>query len=214
MGLWTDRVLPRVVDYALRTPEVNARRARTLAGLSGRVLEIGFGSGLNLAFYPGAVERVLAVEPSDLAWRLAEPRLASPGTPAVERVGLDGARLPVPDASVDAVVSTFTLCTVPAVEAALSEIRRVLRPGGRLHFLEHGRAPEESVRRWQDRLQPLQSRLIGGCRLDRPIDQLVVGAGLEMVELTTEYGDGPRPFSYLYRGRAARGDPPGPARPG
>jgi ubiquinone/menaquinone biosynthesis C-methylase UbiE len=202
MGLWTDRILPRLVDRALRTPEVNARRASTLAGLSGRVLEIGFGSGLNLPFYPKGVERVLAVEPSDLAWRLAEPRRAA-GTPPVERVGLDGARLPVPDASVDAVVSTFTLCTVPEAETALAEIRRVLRPGGRLHFLEHGRAPEESVRRWQARLQPLQSRMFGGCRLDRRIDRLVAGAGLEMVELTTEYGDGPRPFSYLYRGRAA-----------
>ncbi|HZA72377.1 MAG TPA: class I SAM-dependent methyltransferase [Propionibacteriaceae bacterium] len=201
MGLWTDRLLPRVVDRALRTPEVNARRARTLAGLSGRVLEIGFGSGLNLRHYPADVQQVLAVEPSDLAWQLAQPRIGK-STPPVERVGLDGARLPVPDASVDAVVSTFTLCTVPEVEAALAEIRRVLRPGSKLHFLEHGRAPEESVRRWQRRLQPLQSRVLGGCRLDRRIDDLVTAAGLEMVELTTEYGDGPKPFSYLYRGRA------------
>jgi ubiquinone/menaquinone biosynthesis C-methylase UbiE len=203
MGLWTDRMLPRVIDRALRTPEVNARRALALTGLSGQVLEIGFGSGLNLRYYPEGVERVLAVEPSDVAWRLAEPRLAPAGGPPVERVGLDGARLPVPDASVDAVVSTFTLCTVPKAETALGEIRRVLRPGGRLHFLEHGRAPDESVRRWQARLQPLQSRMMGGCRLDRRIDELVIGAGLEMLELTTEYGDGPKPFSYLYRGRAA-----------
>jgi ubiquinone/menaquinone biosynthesis C-methylase UbiE len=202
VGLWADQLLPRVVDRALRTPEVNARRALTLAGLHGRVLEIGFGSGLNLRYYPAAVERVLAVEPSDVAWRLAAPRMAA-GTPPVERVGLDGAQLPVPDASVDAVVSVFTLCTVGEVRAALNEIRRVLRSGGRLHFLEHGRAPEESVRRWQRRLQPLQSRLVGGCRLDRQIDELVTGAGLEMLELTTEYGDGPKPFSYLYRGRAS-----------
>lgn len=202
MGLWTDRVLPRLVDQALRTPEVNVQRAATVAGVSGEVLEIGFGSGLNLRFYPQGVERVLAVEPSDLAWRLAEARMGG-DAPPVERVGLDGARLPVPDASVDAVVSTFTLCTVPQVELALGEIRRVLRPGGQLHFLEHGRAPEESVRRWQARLQPLQTRMFGGCRLDRRIDRLVTGAGLELVDLTTEYGDGPKPFSYLYRGRAA-----------
>jgi ubiquinone/menaquinone biosynthesis C-methylase UbiE len=201
MGLWGEAVLPRIVDRALRTPEVNARRALTLAGLSGRVLEIGFGSGLNLRHYPKAVERVLAVEPSDLAWQLAEPRIAA-GTPPVERVGLDGARLSLSDASVDGVVSTFTLCTIPDVTAALAEIRRVLRPGGRLHFLEHGRAPEESVRRWQRRLQPLQSRIVGGCRLDRRIDELVSEARLEIVELTTEYGDGPKPFSYLYRGQA------------
>jgi len=195
-------VLPRIVDRALRTAEVDARRATTLAGLSGQVLEIGFGSGLNLPYYPRAVQRVLAVEPSDLAWRLAEPR-RRPAGPLVERVGLDGARLPVPDASVDGVVSTFTLCTVPDVETALAEIRRVLRPGGALHFLEHGLAPDDAVRRWQHRLQPLQSRLVGGCRLDRRIDELIAGAGLTVVELTTEYGDGPRPFSYLYRGRAA-----------
>lgn len=201
MGLWGERVLPRIVDRALRTPEVNARRALTLAGLSGPVLEIGFGSGLNLRHYPKAVERVLAVEPSDLAWRLAQPRIAA-GTLPVERVGLDGALLSLSDASVDGVVSTFTLCSIPDVMAALAEIRRVLRPGGRLHFLEHGRAPEESVRRWQRRLQPLQSRMVGGCRLDRRIDELVAGAALEIVDLTTEYGDGPKPFSYLYRGRA------------
>jgi ubiquinone/menaquinone biosynthesis C-methylase UbiE len=201
MALWTDRLLPRLVDRALDTPEVAARRARTLTGLRGRVVEIGFGSGLNLRHYPPEVEHVLAVEPSDLAWRLAGPRMAS-GTPPVERIGLDGARLPVPDASVDAVVSTFTLCTIPEVAAALAEVRRVLRPGGRLHFLEHGRAPEEAVRRWQRTLQPLQSRLVGGCRLDRPIDELVAAAGLDVVELSTGYGDGPRPFSYLYRGRA------------
>ena len=105
----------------------------------------------------------------------------------------------------DGVVSTFTLCTIPDVAAALAEIRRALRPGGRLHFLEHGQAPEKSVRRWQRRLQPLQSRVVGGCRLDRRIDELVSGAGLEIVNLTTEYGDGPKPFSYLYRGQAAAG---------
>ena len=201
MGWWGERVLPRVVDAALRTPEVDRRRALTLAGLSGTVLEIGFGSGLNLPHYPDAVERVLAVEPSDLAWRLAEPR-RGPRTPSVERVGLAGERLPLGDASVDYVVSTFTLCTIPAVETALAEVRRVLQPGGALHFLEHGRAPDPGVRGWQRRLQPLQNRLVGGCRLDRPIDDPVVGAGLELTGLTTEYGDGPRPFSYLYRGRA------------
>ena len=201
MGLWNAAVLPRVVDRALRTPEVEALRAGTLAGLRGEVLEIGFGSGLNLRHYPEGVLRVLAVEPSDMAWRLAQDRMTA-GTP-VERVGLEGARLPVPDRSVDAVVSTFTLCTIPDVAAALAEVRRVLRPGGRLHFLEHGLAPEEPVRRWQRRLQPLQSRILGGCRLDRRIDELVTGAGLQMVELTTGYADGPKPFSYLYRGRAA-----------
>ena len=201
MGWWGERVVPRMVDAALRTPEVDRHRALTLAGLSGTVLEIGFGSGLNLPHYPAAVERVLAVEPSDLAWRLAESRRGERTRP-VERVGLDGQHLPLPDAAVDGVVSTFTLCTIPAVATALAEVRRVLRPGRALHFLEHGRAPEPGVRAWQRRLQPLQSRLIGGCRLNRPIDDLITGAEFEIVELVQEYGDGPRPFSYLYRGRA------------
>lgn len=201
MGWWSERVLPRMVDRALGTPEVAARRSLALAGLSGTVLEIGFGSGLNLAHYPVAVDRVLAVEPSDQAWRLAGPRMGE-RTPAVERVGLDGARLPLPSDSVDGAVSTFTLCTIPEVDAALAEVGRVLRPGAALHFLEHGRSPDADVWAWQQRLQPLQSRLVGGCRLDRQIDGVVTGAGLRMVELATGYGDGPRPFSYLYRGRA------------
>jgi SAM-dependent methyltransferase len=203
VGLWNDRVLPRLMDRVLGTPEVNARRALVCRGLHGRVLEIGFGSGLNLRHYPAEVSEVLVVEPSESALRLAEPRTAAISA-ALERVGSDGARLELPDGSVDCVLSTYTLCTIPSVDAALHEVHRVLKPSGELHFLEHGRAPTESVRRWQHRLHPVHSRIAGGCHLDRPIDNLITNAGLIIGELETGYGDGPRPFSYLYRGRARR----------
>ena len=203
MGVWNDRVLPQVMDRVLGTPEVNARRALVCHGLHGRVLEIGFGSGLNLRHYPAEVTEILVVEPSESALRLAEPRTAAISA-ALERVGSDGARLDLPDGSVDCVLSTYTLCTIPSVDAALEEVYRVLKPGGALHSLEHGRAPTESVRRWQHRLHPVHSRIAGGCHLDRAIDNLITDAGLMIGELETGYGDGPRPFSYLYRGRARR----------
>ena len=203
MGLWNDHVLPRLMDRVLGTPEVNARRALVCHGLHGRVLEIGFGSGLNLSHYPAEVTEILVVEPSEPALRLAEPRTAAISA-AIERVGGDGARLDLPDGSVDCVLSTYTLCTIPSVDAALQEVHRVLKSGGELHFLEHGRAPTESVRRWQHRLHPVHSRIAGGCHLDRAIDDLITNAGLIIGELETGYGDGPRPFSYLYRGRARR----------
>jgi ubiquinone/menaquinone biosynthesis C-methylase UbiE len=185
----------------LRTPEVNARRAKLCQGLHGRVFEIGFGTGLNLRHYPAAVTEILVVEPSASAMRLAEPRKA--GVSAnITHVGLDGAQLDLPDGSVDCVLSSYTLCTIPDVAAALLEVHRVLKPEGVLHFLEHGQAPTEPVRRWQHRLHPIHSRIAGGCHLDRPIAQLISNAGLIIRELETGYGQGPRPFSYLYRGRA------------
>ena len=191
------------MDRVLDTPTVNARRAKVCQGLHGRVLEIGFGTGLNLHHYPAEVTEILVVEPSESAMRLAQRRAAAASAP-VERIGRDGARLALPDGSVDCVLSTYTLCTITAVDAALREIHRVLKLEGALHFLEHGRAPTESVRRWQRRLHPVHSRIAGGCHLDRPIDDLITHAGLMIRELETGYGDGPRPFSYLYRGRALR----------
>jgi ubiquinone/menaquinone biosynthesis C-methylase UbiE len=190
------------MDRVLNTPTVNARRAKVCQGLQGRVLEIGFGSGLNLRHYPAEVTEILVVEPSASAMRLAEPRMSSVST--IKHVGIDGARLDLPDRSVDCVLSSYTLCTIPDVAAALREIHRVLKPEGALHFLEHGRAPTESVRRWQRRIHPLHSRMVGGCHINRPIDELITHAGLMISEMETGYGDGPRPFSYLYRGRALR----------
>ena len=203
MGLWNNHVLPRVMDRVLRTPEVDSRRAKVCQGLHGRVLEIGFGTGLNLRHYPAEVTEIFVVEPSASAMRLAGPRISSDST-RVKHVGIDGAQIDLPDQSVDCVLSSYTLCTIPDVDAALLEIRRVLKPEGELHFLEHGRAPTESVRRWQRRVHPIHSRIAGGCHLDRPIDDLISNAGLVIGGLETGYGDGPKPFSYLYLGRARR----------
>jgi ubiquinone/menaquinone biosynthesis C-methylase UbiE len=203
VSVWNDHVFPRLMDRVLDTPTVNVRRAKVCEGLHGRVLEIGFGTGLNLNHYPAAVTEILVVEPSESAMQLAQPREALTSAP-IERIGRDGARLALPDGSVDCVLSTYTLCTISAVDAALREVHRVLKREGVLHFLEHGRAPTESVRRWQRRLHPVHSRIAGGCHLDRPIDNLITHAGLMISELETGYGDGPRPFSYLYRGLALR----------
>lgn len=202
MGWWTEHLLPRAIDRLLDNDEVNERRRLTCAGLTGRVLEVGFGSGLNVAYYPAEVTSVLAVEPSDVAWRLSQARRAN--SPAgIVRAGLDGQWLQLPARSVDAALSTYTLCSLPQLAIALSEIRRVLRPGGALHFLEHGRAPDAGVLAWQRRLNPLQSRLAGGCHLDVPIDSALSDAGFEVVDLHTGYGEArPRAMSYLYRGRA------------
>jgi len=165
------------------------QRDRVCKGLHGEVVELGFGSGLNLPHLPGAVTRLSAVEPADVGWKLARGRVESSPVPVV-RAGLDGQRLPFPDGSFDSALSTWTMCTIPDVEAALRELRRVLRPGGTLHFVEHGLAPDERVRRWQHRLEPLQKRLFGGCHLTRPVGALVTGAGFEIAELDVFYEDG------------------------
>jgi SAM-dependent methyltransferase len=203
MGWWTDRVVPRITDRVLDAPDVHEVRAQACAGLSGRVLEIGFGSGLNAGHYPSSVTEVAAVEPSDVAWRLAASRISRLSVP-VRRVGLDGERLSASDGEYDAVLSTFSLCTIPDVRLALAEVGRVLRPGGTFHFVEHGRAPDPAVARWQDRLEPLNRRLMGGCHLTRPIADLVAER-LTVADLATGYAPGPsmsRPFSYRYVGRA------------
>lgn len=203
MGVWTDRILPRVIDRLLSAPDINERRQLTCAGLTGTVLEIGFGSGLNVPFLPEAVDRVLAVEPSEVAWQLAESRrTASPAE--ISRIGLNGEMLELEDASVDSVLTTYTLCTIPHPERALTEILRVLKPGGVVHFLEHGLAPDPMVRTWQRRIQPLHGRVAGGCHLNLPIDDLITDSGLSVTNLATGYSGWPKSFGYLYRGWATR----------
>ncbi len=192
-----------MVDLLLDNAEVNELRARTCTGLTGDVVEVGFGSGLNARYYPPAVRSVAAVEPSDLAWRLAEPRISDLTAP-VERAGLDGQRLDLPDAGYDAAVSSFTMCTLPDLDTALAELARVLRPGGRLHFLEHGRADDDRVRRWQRWLQPVHGRLAGGCHIDRPIAEHLDRSALRVERLETFYNRGPKPFSFVYLGTAVR----------
>lgn len=201
LRVWDERVVPRLTDLSLRGHQVGELRQVACTGLAGRVLEIGFGSGLNVRWYPPEVTSVTAIEPSDLGWQLSERRRAR-STVRLDRAGLDGQRLDLPDASHDCALVTFSLCTIPDASLALRELRRVVRPGGRLHALEHGLAPEESVRRWQHRLEPVQRAVAGGCHLTRDIPTLVEGAGWHTETLETSYLPGPgmsRPWAYAYR---------------
>ncbi len=203
MGLYRDQILPRIVDLAMRGSDVEQVRARVAAALDGEVLEIGFGSGLNIPFYPATLTRVLAVDPAAVGRKLAAKRAAA-STVAIEYIGLDAQRLPVDDASADHVLSTWTLCTIPDPMVAMAEIIRVLRPGGAFHFVEHGRSPDTGVARMQDRLNPLQGLVFGGCHLNRPIDQLVTASGLELTRLETYYMKGPRAMEYTFEGIAVK----------
>lgn len=193
MGMYREKVLPRIVDKACGMRANEPLRARTCAGLHGRVVEVGFGSGHNVPHYPEAVTEVVAIEPADLAWRLASDRLAAATVP-VAREGLDGQRLPLADDSCDTALSTWTLCTIPDVGAALQEVRRVLKPGGTFHFVEHGLAPDASVQRWQHRLEPVQKRLFGGCHLTREIADMLETAGFTITEVDLFYEDGAPKF--------------------
>ncbi len=201
MGVWSDHVVPRLTDATLRSHELGELRREACAPLAGRVLELGFGSGLNVRWYPPGVTSVSAVEPSDVGWRLSEPRRARTSVP-IERRGLDGQRLDEPDASYDGVLTTFTLCSIPDPALALAESRRVLRPDGVLCVLEHGLSPDPGVARWQRRLDPFQRRVAGGCHLSRDMPALVTGAGFEITMVRADQlQQGPavsRPWTYGY----------------
>ena len=193
MGLYGEHVLPRIVNVACGMKSSNELRDRVCEGLQGQVVEIGFGSGLNVPYYPDSVAGVAAIEPADLGWKLASTRVAGSPVP-IERSGLDGQSLPLADDSCDTALSTWTLCTIPDAIAALHEVRRVLKPGGTLHFVEHGLAPDDEVRRWQHRLEPLQKRVFGGCHLTRPILDLLTKAGFSIATVDVFYEEGAPKF--------------------
>jgi len=200
---YREQVVPRLVALTCGAPALSGLRARTAAGLSGQVVEIGFGSGFNMPHYVDGVDRVLAVEPSATAFRMAGRRIDASPIP-VEQVGLDGQALPLDDASCDGALCTFALCTIADPEAALAEVRRVLRPGGRLHLLEHGLAPDPKVVTFQHRVEPLQRRFADGCRLTRDPVALVRSAGFDIEECEQKYGAGPKAWAYLTRASAVR----------
>lgn len=195
------QVVPRFIDVACGSPAMKVGRDRVAAGLSGVTVEIGFGSGLNVASYPPEVTIVHAVEPSQVGRRLSERRVAESPVPIVF-AGLRGESLTLPEDSCDSALCTFTLCTIPGVEQALTELRRVLKPGGRFHFLEHGLAPDDGVQRWQRRLEPMQLALADGCHLTRDAATLVREAGFRLESVESAYAPGPKPWVYMTTGRA------------
>lgn len=193
MGIYAEQVLPRIINVACGTKSVRPLRERVCAGLHGQVVEIGFGSGHNVPHYPAAVTGVAAIEPAGVGWKLAAKRLDASAVP-VERTGLDGQALPLADDSCDTALSTWTMCTIPDLGAALAELRRVLKPGGTLHFVEHGLAPDAKVQRLQHRLEPVQKRLFGGCHLTREIPERLTAAGFTLVETDEFYEPGAPKF--------------------
>jgi len=204
MGFYDDRVLPHVINLVMNNKQTRRIRTRVCSELQGEVLEIGFGTGHNLPFLPSDVTRLLAVEPSRRSVDLARDRINATAV-NVDVVGLDGQRLPVEDESVDAVLCTWSLCTIPDAVAAVREAHRVLRPGGRFHFVEHGAAPDEGVRRWQDRLNGMQNRIAGGCNLNRDIAGIVEAGGMTITSLDRYYNHGePKAIGAMYEGVAVR----------
>ena len=204
MGIYQQHVLPRFQDKVMDRKDMREVRARVASRLSGDVVEVGFGTGLNAPYYPAEVAKVAAVEPSQVCMRIAQPRIAR-SSAKVELAGLTGEALDLPPESFDAALSTWTLCTIPNVDAALGEILRVLKPGGSFHFVEHGQAPEAEVARWQARIEPPWKRIAGGCHLTRRISELIEQSGFHIDTLDTYYMKGePKTFAYTYEGVARK----------
>lgn len=212
MGLYTKHVLPRLIELTMKNPEMTRLREAWIPKVHGDVLEIGIGSGLNLPFYSSAVRRVYGVDPSTELQRIARQR-AEGRLFSVEFLCQSADEpLPLDAASIDSAVLTWTLCSIPNGSRALHEIQRVLRPGGNLLFLEHGRAPDPRVAIWQDRLTPAWKHIGGGCHLNRPIEKMITEAGFRISDLKTCYLPGPRPMTFTYQGVAVSGASPSQSR--
>ena len=201
MGFYERWVVPRLLDLAMRNNRLTGYRQATVAAARGLVLEIGIGSGRNLSLYGPEVDQVCGIDPSPELLDRAREQIGD----ARVSVGLvrgSAEQLPFPDAAFDALVMTWTLCSIPNPTAALTEMRRVLKPGGRLVFVEHGLSPEHRIMRWQRRLTPYWKRISGGCHLDRKMDGLIRAAGFRVEALETGYMPGPKPWTFIYRGTA------------
>ena len=201
MSFYQRRILPHLVHLAMRQDALLAYRRRVIGAAEGRVLEIGIGSGLNLPLYGSTTRSVIGLEPSPALLRMAHERSAEARVP-VQLLEASAEAIPLATASIDTVVTTWTLCTIPDAQRAVAELRRVLKPSGTLLFVEHGRAPEPSVARWQDRLDPLWRLVAGGCHLNREIDRLISAGGFQLDNLTHARLAGPRTHTFLYQGRA------------
>ncbi|RFA29016.1 SAM-dependent methyltransferase [Alkalilimnicola ehrlichii] len=206
MQVYNRYLLPYLTHFAMRMPMLDAYRREVVRQARGNVLELGAGSGLNLALYePRLVSRVYALEPEPGMIRLARTRLTEAAVP-VEILPVGAEAIPLPDCSIDTVLSTWTLCTIPDIKAALSQARRVLKPNGQFLFVEHGLSNDNAVARWQHRLTPFWSRCAGGCQLDRPHANLLRQAGFVIDRLETGYIGRLKPMTYTYRGQARRAD--------
>ena len=201
MSFYSRHVLPRLIDAAMRSDDITRIRQRIVPGASGVVLEIGVGSGLNLPFYAPAVTRLYGVDPSAELLAMARPKTAALRFP-VEFLHQEADHLALPDAAIDSIVMTWSLCSMRDPVPALREMRRVLKPGGSFIFVEHGLSPDAGVRTWQNRFTPVWRRLAGGCHLNRKMDDLIRSCGFTMSELSTGYLPGPKVATYMYDGRA------------
>jgi ubiquinone/menaquinone biosynthesis C-methylase UbiE len=201
MGFYSDVILPRLCDLAMRNKQLLPFRERVIGAAEGRVLEIGVGSGMNLPFYRPPVREVLALEPAPRLVTMARSASHASSMP-VSFLEASAEAIPLDEHSVDTIVTTWTLCSIPQAATALAEMRRVLRPGGKLLFVEHGRAPDASVRWWQDRLTPVWRSISGGCHLNRPIQAMIEGAGFRIDRIETGYMPGPKPMTFMYEGGA------------
>ena len=199
MGVYQEYVVPHLVNLAMRNRQLAPYRERTIQRAEGRVLEIGVGSGLNLPLYTSRATEILGLDPHPRLLAMASGKPRSVPSKLIEG---SAESIPLDDDSVDTVVSTWTLCTIPNVVTALAEMRRVVKPDGQLLFVEHGTASEDEVRKWQDRLTPVWKRVAGGCHLNRPIAPLVEDAGFRISKMETGYMPGPRPMTFIYEGSA------------